>query len=156
MARLDSAWAVITLRWTLCTKYSTTLTMWLTVAVTIMTTSLPIQGWQSPELFCWAVSHRTHLALALPLGPVFETKATTSKSGNGGRPSLVWCVPCKRRCVLRFTKFKQRHRHRNDRCCETHSVESGLSQSPAGEAHGNSKRSTLFSLSQTNYDSNHR
>ena len=51
-------------------------------------------------------------------------KSSDIKIGQWGRPWLVWYVPCKRRCVPRFTKLKHRHRHRNDRRwrCETHSV----------------------------------
>ena len=46
-------------------------------------------------------------------GPVFEIKLFKSRDfeiGQWGRPWLVLYVPCKRRCVPRFTKLKHRHR----------------------------------------------
>ena len=62
-------------------------------------------------------------------------KSSDIKIGQWGRPWLVWYVPCKGRCVPRFTKLKHRHRHRNNRRwrCETHSV--GTQWQSAGEPH---------------------
>ena len=56
--------------------------------------------------------------------PSIWDKSSFIKIGQWGRACLVWYVPCKRKCVPRFTKLKHRHRHRNDRrwCCETHSL----------------------------------
>ena len=54
---------------------------------------------------CWAL-------------PGIWDKSSDVKIGQWGRPWLVWYVPCKRRCVPRFTKLKHRHRHHkwhNDR-----------------------------------------
>ena len=77
-------------------------------------------------------------------------KSSNIKIGQWGRPWLVWYVPCKRRCVPRFTKLKHRHHHRRWRC-ESHSV--GTRWQSVAES---VNRTTLCSLSQTNYHSNHR
>ena len=67
--------------------------------------------------------------------PSIWDKSSDIKIGQWGRPWLVWYVPCKRRCVSRFTKLKHWHRHRNDRRrrCETHSV--GTQWQSVGEPH---------------------
>ena len=67
--------------------------------------------------------------------PSIWDKSSDMKTGQWGRPWLVWYVPCQRRCVPRFTKLKHRHRHRNDRRwrCETHSV--GTQWQSVGEPH---------------------
>ena len=72
MARLDSAWAGVSCgmyRYQVLHDTILSLTMCLIVAVTV---SVPIQG-------CWQCCFTSELLL----GPVFETKAETSKSGNG-------------------------------------------------------------------------
>ena len=63
------------------------------------------------------------------LGPVFETKAATSKSGDGvGRGLFDTC----RVNADVFPGSKLKHRHRNDRCCETHSVGTPSVAEPPG------------------------
>ena len=68
---------------------------------------------------CWQCGFKfrtVHCCWALP--GIWD-KSSDIKIGQWGRPWLVWYVPCKRRCVPRFTKLKHRHRHHkwhNDRC----------------------------------------
>ena len=127
-----------------CIRYSMTLTMWLTAAVTV---SVPITHPASRVVGSGSVASSSELFTVVR--PSIWDKSRDFEIGQWGRPWLVWYVPCdacKRRCVPRFTKLK--HRHRNDRRwrCETHSVRTRW-QSVI--------RTTLFSLSQTNYHSNH-
>ena len=67
--------------------------------------------------------------------PSIWDKSSDIKIGQWGRPWLVWYVPCKCRCIPRFTKLKHWHRHRNDHRwrCETHSV--GTQWQSVGEPH---------------------
>ena len=84
---------------------------------------------------------------------LFEIKTATA----------VWYVPCKRRCVPRFTKLKHRHRHHkwhNDRPADGSDAVSPLWKKSLDSLSRNSvsvsdsqsvNRTTLFSLSQMNY-----
>ena len=105
---------------------------------------------------------------SLLLGIIWD-KSSDIKIGQWGRPWLVWYVPCKRRCVPRFTKLKHRHRHHkwhNDRrwrqwrCVSpvkklTRQSQSELSQcqwQSVGEPHD-----AIFTVSdELPYHSNHR
>ena len=95
-----------------------TLTMWLAAAVTD-TVSVPITH---PGLLTVAVLLQVqNCSLLLGPDPSIWDKSSDIKIWQWGRPWLVWYVPCKRRCVPRFTKLKHRHHHCNDRRwrCET-------------------------------------
>ena len=117
---------------TVCTKYSMTLTMWLTAAVTV---SVPIThpGLLAVTVSVLAVVSKFKFRTAVR--PSIWDKSSDIKIGQWGRPCLVWYMPCKRRCVPRFTKLKHWHRHRNDRRwrCETQSV--GTQWQSVGEPH---------------------
>ncbi len=84
----------------------------------------------------------------LLLGPVFETKAATSKSGNGvGRGLFDMC----RVNADVFPSSQNSYTHIAMIVADAAKLtESGLSDSQSVN------RTTLFSLSQTNYHSNHR
>ena len=107
--------------------------MWLTAAVTD-TVSVPITHPGTRVVGSVAVLLQVQNC-SLLLGIVWD-KISDIKIGQWGRPWLVWYVPCKRRCVPRFTKLKHRHRHHNDRrwrCEKTHSV--GTQWQSVGEPH---------------------
>ena len=96
--------------------------MWLTAAVTD-TVSVPITHPGTRVVGSVAVLLQVQNC-SLLLGIIWD-KSSDIKIGQWGRPWLVWYVPCKRRCVPRFTKLKHRHRHHNDhrwRCEKTHSL----------------------------------
>ena len=79
-------------------------------------------------------------------------KSSDIKIGQWGRPWLVWYVPCKRRCVPRFTK-----KNSNTDIVIAMIVADAvkLTQSELSDSQ-QVNRTTLFSLTQTNYHSNHR
>ena len=99
--------------------------MWLTAAVTV---SVPITHPASRVVGSGNCQCSGSVASSAELftvvRPSIWDKSRDFEIGQWGRPWLVWYVPCKRRCVPRFTKLKHRHRHRNDRRwrCETHSL----------------------------------
>ena len=88
------------------------------------------------------------------LRPSIWDKSRDFEIGQWGRPWLVWYVPCKRRCVPRFTKLKHRHRHRKQWSSLT--LWNSLSRTSGLGDSQSVIRTTLFSLSQTNYYSNHQ
>ena len=123
-----------------------------TAAVTVVCISAD-PGWGL--LPCWQCCC-TFRTVDCVVSPSIWDKTATSKSGNGVG---VWYVPGKLRCVPRFTKLK--HRHRNDRRwrCERNSLSRDRSDSVSDTADSDSQSlncTTLFSLSQMNYRSNHR
>ena len=75
-------------------------------------------------------------SLLLGIRPILD-KSSDIKIGQWGRPWLVWYVPCKRRCVPRFTKLKHRHRYRNDRRwrCEKLTQSEVSDRQSVGEPH---------------------
>ena len=85
-----------------------TLTMWLTAAVTV---SMPITHPASRVGGSGSVASSSELFTVVR--PSIWDKSRDFEIGQWGRPWLVWYVPCKRRCVPRFTKLKHRHRHRS-------------------------------------------
>ena len=112
--------------------------MWLTADVTV---SVPITH---PGLLAVAVLLQVQNCLFTVVRPSIWDKSSDIKIGQWGQPWLVWYVPCKRRCVPRFTKLKHRHRHRNDRRwrCEIHSDSVGTRWQSVGEPHD-----AIFSVS---------
>ena len=111
--------------------------MWLTAAVTV---SVPIthpasRVVGSGNCQCSGSVASTSSELFTVVRPSIWDKSRDFEIWQWGRPYLVWYVPCKRRCVPRFTKLKHRHRHRNYRRwrCETHSV--GTRWQSVGDPH---------------------
>ena len=74
--------------------------MWLTAAVTV---SVPNT---QPGMLAVAVRVASSSELFTVVTPNIWDKSSDIKIGQWGRPWLVWYVPCKRRCVPRFTKLK--------------------------------------------------
>ncbi len=120
-----------------------TLTMRLTAAVTV---SVPITH---PWLLAVAVLLQAQNC-SLLLGPVFETKAATSKSGNGvGRGQFDMCR-------VNADVFPGSLNSNTDIIIAMIVADAvKLTQSELSDSQS-VNRTTLFSLSQTNYHSNHR